>query len=57
MKLKLKTVNDWKVKGVIITKEAIIQLQAFSKEIKDENIRKGYDSVVSILQTAYEDIE
>lgn len=56
MKLKLKTVDTWKTKGIIVTAESIIDLHEFSKRIENEDVKKGFDSLVNILQKAYEEI-
>lgn len=55
MKLSVKTVNEWGLKGVVVTKESIVQLHEFSKTIENEDIRKGFESLVNILQKAYEE--
>ena len=56
MKLNVKTIDTWKLKGVVITAESIIQLHAFTKTIENEEIQKGFESLVNILQKAYEEI-
>ena len=56
MKLNVKTIDTGELKGVVITAESIIQLHAFIKTIENEDVRIGYESLVNILQKAYEEI-